>query len=271
MPQPEPENQTPTRADFIEATQRCAEAYHRVMADMPKNVCTATEQSHQYKAFLAFAAELPILCDLPSFQLYIACIAKGVAIGAIDPADAGRFCHIAQIAISAWKLANLVVPAAQAKERAAQQKQPTPLPPKGNHDGVQESQFRPSQPPQDPKQPPQDPKQPPQDPKQPTPLPPKGNHAGEEPLPYDDWQSLYAATKLPDWETQTELFKSLRDRGIAIPTDEELRGSPIDALRHCERARYLEQCAPPTDAPPAPQPPGPHRASDQQVQPAQAA
>ena len=74
-----------------------------------------------------------------------------------------------------------------------------------------------------------------------TPLPPKGNQPEAEALPYDDWENLYALTKLPDWETQTALFKLLRDRGAELPPDEELRNTPADALRHCQTARYYQQ------------------------------
>ncbi|HWE87642.1 MAG TPA: hypothetical protein VG267_22055, partial [Terracidiphilus sp.] len=136
------EENTLARADFMRAIQRCAEAYHQVRAELPSNASYHANQENQYKAGLAFLGQLPILYDLPSFQLYIACIAQGVGIGAIDGADCGRLCHLAQTAMSAWKLANLIVPAAQKKEEAAQKKQeaaqrqendPTPLPPKGNH------------------------------------------------------------------------------------------------------------------------------------------
>ena len=104
-PIPQPEENTPDV--YTQTIERCAAAYHRVRA------------------------ELPVLRDPDSFQLYVACIGKGAAIGAIDIVDIGRFCHIAQTAMAVWKLANLTIPAAQEKERAAQekaQKQATPLP-----------------------------------------------------------------------------------------------------------------------------------------------
>ncbi len=126
------QEQQPAPDVYLETIERCAAAYHRVMAEMPKNPTGWAREEHQHKAFLAFAAELPVLRDPDSFQLYVACIAKGAGIGAIDVVDIGRFCHIAQTAMSVWKLANLTIPAAQEKERVAKKKeeQATPLPPK---------------------------------------------------------------------------------------------------------------------------------------------
>ena len=341
------EQSTPTRTDFMQAAQRCAAAYHRVRAELPSDPYYHDDLRNQHKAFLAFAAELPVLIDPSSFQLYIACIGQGASIGAIEPGEAGRFCHIAQTAMSAWKLANLIVPAAQARERAAPhkaQEQPfpsqdsfpasqntqpvdkelqyalsrlpgwesqkqqfkllrkrgisvpndeelrqdpyaalyycqtaewflrkdaeaksasqpggqadsqsrpqqpskgeetaTPLPPKGNQPEAQSRQAGAQS----------QPRQAPRGEEKSAPLPPKGNQAEGEALPYDDWESLYAATKLPPWETQVKLFNSLRERGINIPTDEELRKLPAQALRHCETARYFQSAAQPQSPQPA--------------------
>ena len=208
----EPET-TPARADFMHAIQHCAEAYHQVRAELPSNPSYHANQENQFKAGLAFLGQLPILYDLPSFQLYIACIAQGVAIGAMDGADCGRLCHLAQTAMSAWKLANLIVPAAQMKQKAAQMKQ----------EAAQRKEN------------------------DPTPLPPKGNHLiGEE--------ARQAAQALPDHKTQMELYKSLRQRGIPVPSETDLRKNPLVALYFCDMAQnHLDQLPPPDDAS-APQP-----------------
>jgi hypothetical protein len=119
---------------YTQTIERCAAAYHRVRAELPQGATYFEDQENSHKAFLAFAAELPILRDPDSFQLYVACIGKGAAI---DIVDIGRFCHIAQTAMAVWKLANLTISAFQAAERAAQekaQKQATPL--KGNQSQV---------------------------------------------------------------------------------------------------------------------------------------
>ncbi|HTX75692.1 MAG TPA: hypothetical protein VMD29_05740, partial [Terracidiphilus sp.] len=87
------ENHTPITADFTETIDRCAAAYRRVRAELkPKDIGYNADRENNYKAYLAFSAELPILSNPASFQLYVACIAKGVAIGAIDIGDAGRLC-----------------------------------------------------------------------------------------------------------------------------------------------------------------------------------
>ncbi len=117
--------ETETPDVYNQTIQRCAAAYHRVRAELSPRAIPAEDQRNNYKAFQAFAAELPVLRNPDSFQLYIACIAQGAAIGAIDVVDLGRFCHIAQTAMSAWKLANLTLPAAQEKERAAKKKSPS--------------------------------------------------------------------------------------------------------------------------------------------------
>lgn len=126
------EENTPTRAGFVEAIERCAEAWHRVRAELPPGAFRLADQANQQKAALAYLAQLPILSDPAAFQVYIACIAQGVALGAVDIVDAGRLCHLAQTAMSAWKLANLTVPAATEKREQQAQKSTHPLPPKGN-------------------------------------------------------------------------------------------------------------------------------------------
>jgi hypothetical protein len=254
----QPEENTPDRAELMQTIQRCAAAYHRVMADLPKGSLRWDVAEFQQRAFLAFSAHLPVLCDLASIQLYIACIAQGAAIGAIDPVDAGRFCHIAQTAMSAWKLANLTVPAAQAREKREQQKaqKQTPLPSKGNHfqDGEgpkAQEQGRMAR-------------------ENATPLPPKGNHAEEKTSQPEDFVGLYIATKLPDWETQVALYQSLRKRGVEVPTDGELRADPTAALHYVETARWYIRGSQPAAAAPAP-PTHPQPAPAPQEKPAQAA
>ena len=61
-------------AELMRTVQRCAEAYHLVMADRPQNPDVWQRQEFQEKSFLAFAAHLPILTDLQSIRTYIACI-----------------------------------------------------------------------------------------------------------------------------------------------------------------------------------------------------
>lgn len=116
--QPQPVDQ------WDQTIERCAAAYHRVRAELKKGALSwsSDAQENQHVAYLAFAAQLPILRDPYSIHLYVACIGRGVSIGAIDIADAGRFCHIANTAVSIWKLCNITLPAAEAKQQEAEQK-----------------------------------------------------------------------------------------------------------------------------------------------------
>lgn len=226
---PQPQAATLDRAELMKTIQRCAEAYFRVRAELPPNSIPYYDQANNYKASLAFLAQIPVLYDLASFQLYIACIAQGAAIGAIDPADVGRFCHIAQTAISAWKLANLIVPAAQRKEMESEEKA-----------------------------------------KYTRPLPTKGNHPQNEETSPPTEEDRQAAASLPDRSTQDALYKSLRQRGIPVPSEINLRRYPLLALYYCDLAQHHLDKLPPMEARPGPTP-GPESSPAPQQEQNQAA
>ena len=224
---PQPEENTPDV--YTQTIERCAAAYHRVRAELKKDAIYFEDQENKHKAYLAFAAELPVLRDPDSFQLYVACIGKGAAIGAIDIVDIGRFCHIAQTAMSVWKLANLTIPAAQEKERAAKKKEEmaTPLPSKGNHPQV-----------------------------------PTSSQVGDA--------LQYALAHLPMFEVQKQHFQELRNRGMILPCDRELRDSPLAALHFCRMNEELIRQDVLASIPPSPQP-GPDPAPEQSPASQQAA
>ncbi len=225
---PQPEENTPDV--YTETIERCAAAYHRVRAELPGGATPYRNQENNHKAFLAFAAELPVLRDPDSFQLYVACIGKGAAIGAIDIVDIGRFCHIAQTAMAVWKLANLTIPAAQEKERLAQekaQKQATPLPSKGNQSQV-----------------------------------PTSSQVGDA--------LQYALAHLPRFEVQKKHFQALRNRGMILPCDRELRDNPLAALHFCRMNEELIRQDVLASIPPSPNP-GPDPAQEQSPASQQAA
>jgi hypothetical protein len=166
----------------------CAEAYHYVKAQLAPNAGHFEQIANHDKACEAFCAHLPILLGLESFQIYLACIGQGAAIGAIDPADMGRYSHLAQVAMSAWKLANLTVPEAQNRL--------DPLPSKGNQNNSYESQQ--------------------------------------------------ARALLPDRKTQNQMFKELRRRRVAIPSEHDLQANPIVALAFCDLFdNHLDKFPPP--------------------------
>ena len=235
------------RADFMKTINRCAEAYHHVKAQLPKATFSWSmeAQDNQRHAFQAFTAQLPILYDLESFQLYIACIAQGVAIGAIDVVDAGRFCHIAQTAMSVWKLVNLTIPAAQKKQKQ------DPLPPtKGNQPTANEARNAADQPSEDH----QNPSEPPQNP---DPLPSKGNHLDIEEI-------RAAAAPSPASDTQPEPHQSLNEPYIP--------GSGMQRLRHEAwlKVQALKQAGYPLDQVSARKAqPGPEPAHEAPPEPAQ--
>ena len=195
--------QTLDQAELDKTIERCAEAYHRVMAEMPKNLGYLGKQEHWQKASIAFCSQLPILLDPPSFQLYIACIARGTAIGAIDVVDAGRFCHIAQTAMSAWKLANIIVPAAQARQEAARQKE------------AREKE------------------------KQATPLPSKGNQSANSGNVEYANQLQDALDNMPLRKVQHEFFELLRKRGVPIPSNSDLSRDAIATVKYCRLAESI--------------------------------
>jgi len=128
----------------VNAVNRCIEAYREVRAQLLENSAYSANMDNQEDACRAYLSRLPLLTGPQAFQTYIACISHGASIGAIDPVDVGRFCHIAHTAMAAWKLANPALPAAQTRERAARekdQKQPTPHPSKGNQAEIRGNQI----------------------------------------------------------------------------------------------------------------------------------
>ncbi|HUY94898.1 MAG TPA: hypothetical protein VMU71_06350 [Terracidiphilus sp.] len=200
-----------TRKEVVDAINRCIEAYREVLAKLPKGAGYSDTRDNHADACKAYLRKLPILIDPQSFQSYISCVSHGASLGAIDPIDVGRFCHVAQTAMAAWKLVNLMIPTAENKEREA-----TPKKEKS------ETTKR--------------------DPQSTAPHPSKGNQPEEKGNQNQDWEDLYAATKLPAWETQVTLFNTVRERRVPIPCNEDLSSQPAEALRYCEMGRYFLKC-----------------------------
>ncbi|HWE87510.1 MAG TPA: hypothetical protein VG267_21365, partial [Terracidiphilus sp.] len=63
-----------------------------------------------------------------------------------------------------------------------------------------------------------------------------------------------AAEALPDRKTQMELYKSLRQRGIPVPSEIDLRNNPLVALYFCDLAVSHQDKLPPKDDASAPNP-----------------
>ena len=254
-----PESTTLDRTEFNQTLQRCAAAYHRVMADMPEHVGYVSEQKHWQKASLAFLAELPALLDPTACHLYIACIAQGVGIGAVDGADAGRLCHLAQMAISVWKLVHLTIPAARQKEKEAAERR------ERSRSTDHESRSTAG-----------------------TPLSSNGNQASNR---FGDLSNIQvevalqdALRRLPRFDVQKQHFHLLRSRGWMLPCDAELRENSLAALHFCREAERLihketlaeyeakqKKALQPAPDGPAPAPDRPAVAPESPAQPQQAA
>lgn len=230
-----------TQEDIALYVNRCVHAYQEVTARLPKGAGYTDRTDNHQTASLAYLVKLPILIDPPSFQLYIACIAHAAAIGVIDPVDVGRFCHLAQTAMSAWKLANLIVPAAQEKQRQVKKKE----------EEAQQHQAKKSE-------------------KQDTPLPSNGNQAGNVSNLQVEMALQKAIDHLPRFDVQKQHFHILRNRGHLLPCDAELRDNPLAALhfvrmseeviREETRAEIAKQAKPAAEPAPAP-PPQPSQAA----------
>ena len=236
---------TETTPEVAAAINRCAEAYRAVRAQLPKDAGYHAGLRNQQIATCAYCAQLPVLHGPASFQIYMACIGSAVGVGAIDIVDVGRYCHIANVAMAAWKLTNLTIPAAEAKERRAQARElreqsrelreqerhdrakNTPTPPKGNHSAPGDGLYPSNRDPQA-----QETHH--NEGKSNTPTPTKGNQALIERLrEIGREREREIAAQLPDWETQKQYFQKLRERGECIPSDEQLRRNPFQAHYLC--------------------------------------
>jgi hypothetical protein len=245
---PDVEFAVATPADVVAAVNRCLHAYHEAL-DKPRAKDDYFGREHQHQATLAYLGQLPILTGPQSFQLYISCVSHGASAGAIDPVDVGRFCHIANTAMAAWKLANLVAPAARQKEKEAAEKKEKS---RSTDRGSQATNAD-------------------------TPPPSKGNRK-----PLEGNQSVEEAVQdlidnLPTVEVQRQLFQMLRQRNIPLPGNGELRDNPIASLHYVRMAQELlrkeamEKAFPSDPRPPQPAPDQPAPASDSPAQPQQAA
>ena len=217
---------------FNQTIERCAQAYHRVRAELPpKEIGFRADSLNQHKAYLAFSAEMPILRGPDSFQLYISCLARGAAIGAIDVVDLGRLSHLVQVAISVWKLANLTIPAAQTREEdmqlRAQERQRAAK--ERAEDRAQQKARQESE-------------------KQANPLPSKGNQTEESSKQVD--VRIY-----PDWPKLQEYYQYLRDKGVPLIEDDYLARNPVAASLCCDVAEWaLKRQQPSGAGEPAPVP-----------------
>ena len=116
------------------AVQRCVTAWRQALA--AKGVKDPFEPEiwgHNY-AGEAYRNALPWLSTPDNVDAFIACVAHGMAIGAIEPSDATRLIYAAQVAITSRRarLQEAKEARAEKAEKAEQNKRPsrqtTPLP-----------------------------------------------------------------------------------------------------------------------------------------------
>jgi len=204
-----------------ESVNRCVQAFHRQRGD------------HDL-ACQSFLAELPILSGPAGVHAYLACIGKALALGVIDLLDIGRYCHVAQLAMRAWKLSQDTPGLSHSQTREGC-RTARPSPTKGNHSESEKRSDVPA----------------PSrlgtregcdGPENPHPLPTNSNHLEEE-------SNQIATPPLPDFETQKAIYKSLRQQGLSLPSNSHLLKNPIEAMIYCNMAGAFIGQQPLTDGP----------------------
>ena len=166
--------QSETHTVIVNTINRSFGAWDKVRSKLPPNADEDADMDNAARARWAFLEHLPVLHDPQSFQVYVACIAHGVTLGAVQVAEIGRYGHLVQLAMSTWKLAN--------PDWKNPQKQ-DPLPTKGNHSEASGAQGLDSQTRDRDHSAAKTPDQPAAEPKNTHPLPTKGNHSEGEGAP----------------------------------------------------------------------------------------
>ncbi|MGH7174789.1 MAG: hypothetical protein ACREGR_00320, partial [Minisyncoccia bacterium] len=118
--------------------------------------------------------------------------------------------------MSAWTLANLTVPAAEAKERRAQETELRAQQKEAREQAQHEARKN-------------------------TPTPSKGNRWDGEITPEGEQALQFAINNLPLFDTQKVFFRELRDRGVAVPDDRVLRDDPLTSLYFCQMAYKIRR------------------------------
>lgn len=79
------------------AIQRCLDAWSQIMNATPK-----PDYFTQKDAGAAFRAAMPELTSLPNVQNFIACVSRGILLGAIDEKHAPKLLSAAQMALRSF-------------------------------------------------------------------------------------------------------------------------------------------------------------------------
>lgn len=83
------------------AVQRCYDAW--MASYQSERACGKSDWSARNSAQEAFRVSMPDLTSLTDVQDFVACIAQGLLIGAIEPRDSSKLLYAAQVALSAYR------------------------------------------------------------------------------------------------------------------------------------------------------------------------
>ncbi len=115
------------------AVQRCVTAWRQALAF--KKVTDPFEPgvwSHDY-AGKAYRNAMPWLSTPDNVDAFIACVAHGLAIGAIEPSDATKLLYAAQVAITSRRARLQAEREARAEKTQRDKRPPTPTTKAGAH------------------------------------------------------------------------------------------------------------------------------------------
>jgi hypothetical protein len=231
---------TPDPTLIMQFLQRCTEAYLRIRQSPPPNANHDQLWEHHQQACMAFRAQLPILIGPENIQIYVACIHQGAAIGAIDLADVGKFNHMANTALAAWRAGQQQLKQQRIQAQDAERQQRIQAQDEERQQRMQAQDAERRQ--RDSERVQREREQWQEERKQHPPTP----HASNQ---EEDYESAQARAQLPDRKTQNQLMKELRRHGVAVPSERDLRANPLVALNFVDLARnHMDELPPADDA-----------------------
>ena len=212
----DPVTGTPDPTLTMQFLHRCTETFYRLKQNPPAGATADQLWEHHQQACAAFRAQLPILLGPENFQIFVACINQGWVLGAIDTVDLGKYNNLVNTAIAAWRSGQQQLRQMRIDERDHQRDQDR------EESRNQTRRRREEEDRTDP------------------PTPNEGNQD-------DEYRSAEARAQLPDRKTQNQLYKELRHRGVAVPSDKSLRENPLVALNLIDLALNHRDTLPPSD------------------------
>jgi hypothetical protein len=120
--------ETPDQPSLSPAVLRCCSAWHHRYAAESENEMLAEEEVADLAAS-SFRRAMPHLTSRRNIQDFIACVAQGMLLGAIEPEDGSRLLYAAQVALAAFR-------EPQPNGRPPKETPPTPIPPNCTENGA---------------------------------------------------------------------------------------------------------------------------------------